>query len=666
MPSAVPIANPAAPPKQVLPWTALVAVAIAMVCDWFSLGPNPLLPTLAIALVPTYFVTARITARWLAWLIGLAAVGVIVGQGWFSLGQNPVAAIEPQSAQMYALISLAGLVLLCWVRQTSPGALGIAIFLSGLAFLLGCTTWDDTFIRFAAPAYMAFAILSFPAFRGVQAADRDHRAAEYALRGFALVVALAIGGGVYSVFWTYRSQLTEFGDHFLQNKHMPEEAGISSNPVLGDSFGLQGSPIRVLKIVGPLGDPHLRGLAFDTYYMGAWQGGIYSAPLKMPTRQDLGSDAPGPRAQVTCLADSAGIVYAPLNSAGIDLGAAEQPAVWAPESGAAIRTHAAPPFQYAIVENTSPYNQGPLCVPPDPLTLARDSAVPLGVDPGVRRLALSIGGKLSTPEAKIQAVTDYLLTHYTYSLTIHPGPGDPVSNFLLHKKAAYCEYFGSAAVILLRYLGVPSRYVVGYYAHESDGPSTTVVRQWDAHAWAEAWVDGVGWVTVDATPADGRPDQLDHHVPFWTRVLEWLQDREAAWRAKLARLSRVQIAEIVAGVALAAFLIRWLWQRGWRVWQRRRARQAAFRYSQADPDIARLAARFEAFLARSGLACPSEATWLDCIDLARSAEPKPSIDIDTALEFIEQYNSARFGEQTSRAAIDRLRETLETLEGTKR
>lgn len=665
MASASPSETHAVVPKQVLPWTALVAVAISMVCDWYSLGPNPLLPILGIALVPTYFVSARITARWLAWLIGIVAVGGIMIQGWYSLGQDPVAAIEPQSVQMYALISLAGIVLLCWVRQTRPGALGIAILLSGLAFMLGCTTWNDTFIRFAAPAYMVFAVLSFPAFRWVRAEGQGRNAAESAMRGLAVLIAVVVGAGVYSLFWTYRSQLTDFGDHFLQNKRVPEEAGVSPNPVLGDSFGLQGSPTRVLKIVGPLSDPHLRGLAFDSYYMGAWQGGIYSGPISTPTPQELNSDAPGRRAEATCLADNAGIVYAPLNCAGIDLSATGSPALWAPDSGAAIRTHAAPPYQYSIVENTSPTNQGPLCVPPDPLELARDSAIPLGLDPGVRRLAMAIGGRLKTPQGKIDAVVGYLMSHYSYSLTIHPGPGDPVSNFLLHKKAAYCEYFGSAAVILLRYLGVPSRYVVGYYAHESDGPNTTVVRQWDAHAWAEAWVSGVGWVTVDATPADGRPDQLDHTVPLWTRMLEWLQDREAFWRAQLRKLSPGEIAAIVAGTALAGFLIRWLWLKGWRLRQRRRAK-AAFRYSHAGPDLERLAARFEKLLTRSGLSCPSETTWQECIRLAQSADGTPPIDVDTALTFIDEYNKARFGRQADDGPVNRLRETLAKLEEIKR
>lgn len=653
--------------RQTLPWPALVAVAIAMVCLWFSLGESFLLPVLAFALVATYFIPWRITARWLAWLIGLAATGLIVGVSWPNLGQNSGYVIDAAGLEMAALISLAMLVLGCWIRQSDRGSLGIAIFLSGFAFLLGCTTWNDSFIRFAAPAYIFFAVLSFPGFRGALAGGNEGRAAAMALRGLAVVVAVLAGAAVYGGVWTYRSQLTELGDRFLENKRVPEQAGVSVNPVLGDSFGLQGSPARVLIIDGPLGDSHLRGLTFDTYYMGAWQGGLYSGPVVNATPESLGSSATGPRAEVTCLADSAGIVYTTLNTSGIDLQTGDAPSLWAPQSGAAIRTKAAPPYQYAIIAGRTPFQQGPLCVPPDSHGLARDLAIPQGLDPGVGKLAHRIGGNLFTPQDKILAVVGYLQGHYSYSLTIHPGPGDPVSNFLLHKKAAYCEYFASAAVILLRYLGVPSRYVVGYYAHESDGPDRTVVRQWDSHAWAEAWVDGVGWVTVDATPGDGLPDQLDHTVPFWTRAWEWLQDHAANWRAELAKLGPAAIAGIVAGIALAILGIRLLVALVLGAWYRRRSqKQALFGYTGPDREMREIARRFEALLARSGLDCPGDVPWRERLQSAGQSEESPAgIDTDAALAFIEEYNAARFGSSDHDAALS-LREKLQRLEEARR
>ncbi|HEX5323607.1 MAG TPA: transglutaminase domain-containing protein, partial [Capsulimonadaceae bacterium] len=489
----------------------------------------------------------------------------------------------------------------------------------------------------------------------------------YGMRTLAVVVALGAGALVYGAFWTNREQLTELGDHLLQNKRMPEPAGISTSPVLGDSFGIAGSPARVLRIVGPIGETHLRGLAFDTYDLGAWHGGLYGGLFTKASSDDLHADAAGPRAEFTCLADISGVLYLPLNSAGVDARGTDSILSWSRESGAGIRTTAAPPYHYTVIAGATEFAQGPLCAPPLPIYLQRDLAVPATVDPGVRRLALRIGRHLKTPEEKIAAVTNFLMSHYTYSLTIHPGPGDPVSNFLLHRKSAYCEYFASAAALLLRYLDVPTRYVVGYYAHEADGPNVTVVRQWDAHAWAESWVDGVGWVTVDATPGDGRPDQNGNKIPFWTRAWEWLQDESASLRAKLAQLSTAQIAAIVCGIGLVVLFISWLWRRGWRAWMRRRVKQNVLAYSNADQDLQKVAARFEAFLARSGLVCPSGETWQEYLrraDLAGQPAQK-QIDLEEARAFIEEYNAARFGEADSGQTAE-LREKLRQLEETRR
>jgi hypothetical protein len=79
---------------------------------------------------------------------------------------------------------------------------------------------------------------------------------------------------------------------------------------------------------------------------------------------------------------------------------------------------------------------------------------------------------------------------------------DPVGEFVFDKRRGYCEYFASAAALLLRLEGVPARYVVGYSVRPSNlEGGHYVVREADAHAWVEAWIEGKGWVEVDPTPA---------------------------------------------------------------------------------------------------------------------------------------------------------------------
>ena len=77
---------------------------------------------------------------------------------------------------------------------------------------------------------------------------------------------------------------------------------------------------------------------------------------------------------------------------------------------------------------------------------------------------------------------------------------DPLGYFLQTSKAGHCEYFASATTLLLRQLGIPSRYVVGYAITEwNDEMKMYIVRKRHAHAWASAYLNG-RWVPIDTTP----------------------------------------------------------------------------------------------------------------------------------------------------------------------
>ena len=68
--------------------------------------------------------------------------------------------------------------------------------------------------------------------------------------------------------------------------------------------------------------------------------------------------------------------------------------------------------------------------------------------------------------------------------------------------AGYCEHYASAFVVLMRAGGVPARVVTGYQGGELNSVGNyMIVRQADAHAWAEVWLTGEGWTRVDPTAA---------------------------------------------------------------------------------------------------------------------------------------------------------------------
>lgn len=106
---------------------------------------------------------------------------------------------------------------------------------------------------------------------------------------------------------------------------------------------------------------------------------------------------------------------------------------------------------------------------------------------------------------KIQAVEKFFSTKFAYSTWQGPDKlaskdASPLTKFLTASRSGHCEYFATATVLLLRELGIPARYAVGYYVHEPRG-SGYIVRERDAHAWCLAWNKITGcWEDVDTTP----------------------------------------------------------------------------------------------------------------------------------------------------------------------
>ncbi|MGH8482750.1 MAG: transglutaminaseTgpA domain-containing protein, partial [Nevskiaceae bacterium] len=79
---------------------------------------------------------------------------------------------------------------------------------------------------------------------------------------------------------------------------------------------------------------------------------------------------------------------------------------------------------------------------------------------------------------------------------------DPVDEFLFETRRGFCEHYSSAFTVLMRAAGIPARVVVGYQGGElNEVGGYYVVRQADAHAWSEVWLEGSGWIRVDPTAA---------------------------------------------------------------------------------------------------------------------------------------------------------------------
>lgn len=119
-----------------------------------------------------------------------------------------------------------------------------------------------------------------------------------------------------------------------------------------------------------------------------------------------------------------------------------------------------------------------------------------------RALAEKWRHELNSPTRIVQSALTLFNADFTYTLKSPPLGTESIDEFLFITKRGFCEHFASSFVFLMRAAGIPARVVVGYQGGEWNGADEyLMVRQSDAHAWAEVWLEGQGWVRVDPTAA---------------------------------------------------------------------------------------------------------------------------------------------------------------------
>ncbi|WER49724.1 DUF3488 and DUF4129 domain-containing transglutaminase family protein [Cupriavidus sp. WKF15] len=176
---------------------------------------------------------------------------------------------------------------------------------------------------------------------------------------------------------------------------------------------------------------------------------------------------------------------------------------------------------------------------PEPLS-ARTRALALSLPPGnprARELAAQWAGSYAEPLQRVQAAL-HLFASAPFGYTLRPPPlgAEQIDSFLFETHRGFCEHYASSFVFLMRAAGVPARVVAGYLGGEYNPIGRHyIVRQADAHAWAEVWLEGRGWVRVDPTSAvaPSRVEQgLDAALGGRDSAV-WSAGQEAGWLRNL-------------------------------------------------------------------------------------------------------------------------------------
>lgn len=173
--------------------------------------------------------------------------------------------------------------------------------------------------------------------------------------------------------------------------------------------------------------------------------------------------------------------------------------------------------------------------------------LPPDINPQSRALARRwLGQVQGQPERMVQQMLQHLRAEeFHYTLRPPLLGRDSIDDFMFHSRRGFCEHYAAAFVFIMRAAGIPSRVVTGYQGGEVNPlDGTLIVRQSDAHAWAEVWLAGRGWRRVDPTAAIA-PTRIEHDLasalppselnqlplfaqPAWQWLRQWRNRWEAA------------------------------------------------------------------------------------------------------------------------------------------
>jgi len=137
-----------------------------------------------------------------------------------------------------------------------------------------------------------------------------------------------------------------------------------------------------------------------------------------------------------------------------------------------------------------------------PQWLDRFLQLPDDFSPEVAALAAQFALENDHPYDIAADITRYLRINIEYARTIPPVPdgADPIEWFLFDGQTGFCNYYAAAQVLMLRSLGIPTRFVVGYAEGEFDLETQTyTIRKLDSHAWPEVYFTDYGWVPFEPT-----------------------------------------------------------------------------------------------------------------------------------------------------------------------
>lgn len=306
--------------------------------------------------------------------------------------------------------------------------------------------------------------------------------------------------------------------------------------------------------------------------------------------------------------------------------------------------------------------------------------LPEGFNPRTQSLMQTLSSESATAEETIARTLEHFSTgEYFYTLAPPPLGRDTVDDFVFQTMEGFCEHYASAFTVMMRFAGIPARVVTGYQGGELNPYAEYyIIRESNAHAWSEVWLEDRGWVRVDPVAAVA-PERISLGLGDdaaaanangvaalanmgWARQISLAWDAvNTAWnewiigygptlqRNLLERLGlgRVRWTEMLTLSIIAALTILFITAGllAWRAHSRERVDLAA-----------RLFARFVTQLRRAGVpVCAATETPAAYAARASATLPKYAEEIS---KIVSTYLAARYERDPAAQHLERLRERV--------
>ncbi len=302
----------------------------------------------------------------------------------------------------------------------------------------------------------------------------------------------------------------------------------------------------------------------------------------------------------------------------------------------------------------------------------------------ITSLIKRLGGFDTRPEQFVDRVLQHFnRENFSYTLTPPLMEDNPIETFLFETRSGFCSHYAAAFTYLMRVANIPARVVTGYHGGVLNPVGNFLeIRQADAHAWTEVWLENRGWVRVDPTAAVA-PERIEQNVnieqqiasrniSFFSadselaRQLDWLKQARQLWSSVDYNWQRWVInyhsanqTQFLASLGIESLkqMLYWLVGLGalftsilsWLLLSRK---------EKTADKVLRCYRRFCARLGKAGLKRNAGEGPLDFAKRSKKAYPEQAEAID---EITGLFIKLRYQKESSQADLSRLSERVDQL-----